>query len=167
MEIKDVKVWFSQFGISTPILPKRKVCYIPMAKITYTDKKIKAKQISLLDSGVIGDFGCCTLTKKNYMGTLYDTTYFCVISTAKILVFDIEGNFKKSLNTKETGLIISAADDTFYCLKNGKILSAYNPEGSLLWKREFRSEEFIKHADAVNASIMFENNVKIFYNDDK
>lgn len=159
MEIKDVKVWFSQFGVSSPTMPKRKVCHIPTAKITYTDKKIKAKQISLLDSGAIGGFGCCTLTKKNYIGTGWGRSFFCVFSIKQILVFDAEGNFKSSLNANETGWIISVCDDSFYCLRNGKILSGYTKDGALMFKREFTEEESQKFAAQVEASINFENNI--------
>lgn len=159
MEIRDVKVWFSQFGITTPSMPKRKVCYMPMAKITYTDKKIKAKQISLLDCGVIGGFSSCTLTKKNYLGTACGETFFCVISKMQILVFDAEGNFKSNLNTEETGLIISVAEDSLFCLKNGKTLSGYTKDGALIGKREFTEEESREFSAEVEASIKFENSL--------
>lgn len=159
MEIKDIKVWFSQFGITSSSMPKRKVCYIPMAKITYTDKKIKAKEISLLDCGVIGAFDSCTLTKKNYLGTVCGESFFCVISKKQILVYDAEGNFKSSLNSKETGLIISVEEDSFLCLKNGKTLSGYTKDGVLIRKREFTEEESREFSAEVEASIKFENSL--------
>lgn len=152
MEIENVKVWFSKYGMTTSSSLKRQVFYIPMAKITYTDNKIKAKEISLLDCGKIGGFTDCTLTKKNYMGNAIGATFFCVESTRQILLYNAEGAFVKLLNTPETGIIVAVDRDAFVCLRNGEILTLYSSDGKVVEERQITDEEKRHMAVQIQAS---------------
>jgi len=131
-EITDVKVRFSKIGVTSLKNPQRKVVYMPIAKVTYAGSKVKPKEINLLECGKIGGLQNCTLTKENYLGTAVSPTFFCVLSTSQILVYDGEGTFKTELNSSETGPIVELDQDHFVCLKNASKVSIFNNEGQTI-----------------------------------
>ena len=127
--MSSVKVYFSKFGVTTN-QSKRRVLYVPAAKITYTDKKRKSKTEYYFGSPI---------TKKNYMGMIEGGSFFVIVRQPNIFhFFNSEG--EQVAEVEINGEPIQANEDDFV-VKDGNTVIWYGANGNKIGERPLTEEE--------------------------
>ena len=131
MKINHIKVRMSKVGMTTPGT-KRKVLYMPIARIEYAEKEISPKEVHL-DMAFLSD--------KNYFrGWIEGQSYFAGVTNDSYQIYDENGIRTGTVLIEKVGMPIQANENDFVCLK-GRIASWVSKTGECK-SRELTDDEY-------------------------
>ncbi len=132
MGIKNVKISMLKYGATSLKNPKRKVMYLPVAEITYLEKKKAKKSINL--AGL-------TENKQYHEGLIIGMNYFVIYVNEEYHIYNEDGTQIKTLETSAVGAPVYVAADFFICRQENKY-SYINAEGEIVMEKEMTEEEW-------------------------
>ena len=132
MGIKNVKIRMFKYGVTSLENPKRKLMYLPVAEITYLEKK-KAKK-SIILAGL-------TENKQYHKGLITGMNYFVIYVNEEYHIYNEDGTQIKTLETSAVGAPVYVAADFFICRQENRY-SYINAEGEIVMKKEMTEEEW-------------------------
>lgn len=132
MGIKNVKISMLKYGVTSLKNPKRKVLYLPVAEITYLEKKKAKKSINL--SGL-------TENKQYHKGLIIGMNYFVIHVNEEYHIYNEDGTQTKILKTSAVGAPVYIAADFFICRQENKY-SYINAESEIVMEKEMSEEEW-------------------------
>ena len=130
MSIKKVKVVFSEFGIHTPSMTKRKKIYMVYADVQVTTQKTH------LHVNVVEGF----VEKKITAHTYVCEHFFVILYGDKYLFFNEAGEKTAEKTKEEVGKVISVWEDNFVSMV-GTNMRQFDSNGNLVGERPFTEEE--------------------------
>ncbi len=132
MGIKNVKIRMFKYGVTSLENPKRKLMYLPVAEITYLEKKKAKKSINL--AGL-------TENKQYHKGLITGMNYFVIYVNEEYHIYNEDGTQIKTLETSAVGAPVYVAADFFICRQENRY-SYINAEGEIVMKKEMTEEEW-------------------------
>lgn len=132
MGIKNVKISMLKYGVTSLKNPKRKLMYLPVAEITYLDKKKAKKSINL--AGL-------TENKQYHKGLITGMNYFVIYVNEEYHIYNEDGTQIKTLETSSVGVPVYVAADFFICRQENRY-SYINAEGEIVQEKEMTEEEW-------------------------
>ena len=140
MSIKKVKVVFSEFGIRTSSMTKRKRIYMVYADVQVTTQKTHLR-VNIVDGFVAKKIPVPSYVCEHFFVLLYDDKY---------LFFNEAGEKTAEKTKEEVGKVISVWEDNFVSMV-GMNMRQFDSNGNLEGERPFTEEEIIQ---LKNASLM-------------
>lgn len=134
MVIDNVKIGFSPIGVHSCLSPRREVCYMLFADISYLDGE-KKKRVYLNISPFIKkkDLKGCAICETLFVATVKDSYY----------IFNPSGELTSSLLVSEIGKCVGVQQTCFLCLK-GNTITGYDVTGSSVGSYTLTEKELSK-----------------------
>lgn len=130
MAIKNVKVIFSEFGMRTPSLTRRKRIYMVYADVQVTTQKTH------LRVDVVEGF----VEKKTAVPAYVCEHFFVLLYGDKYLFFNEAGEKTAEKTRDEVGKVISVWEDNFVTMA-GENMRQFDGNGNLEGERPFTEQE--------------------------
>ena len=135
MQIVNLKIKMSRFGICSTDSPKSKAIYVPIAFISYKGNKPTKKEVYLQAP---------SLSNKNaFKACVIGLNFFVVQFNNDNCIYDLEGRFRSNLSVEQFGTPVDIFNDTLCCLK-GNIVSCFKEDGTLVNRKELFEDELLK-----------------------